>query len=265
LIFSVTDQLLLGALASGGVMLVLWIIQRRTGNAGVVDVAWSAGLGLMALFFALTSDGLPERRFLLAILAGGWSFRLAYYLIRDRVIGAPEDGRYVRLRESWGSDFQFKLLLFFEFQALLVLVFSLPYLVVAHNRQAGLSFLDLLGAAIVVLSISGEAVADRQLARFRNDPHNRGKTCRNGLWRYSRHPNYFFEWLHWWGYVLLGFGAAAWWLTFLGPALMLVFLYKITGIPATEEQALSSRGEDYRRYQETTSQFFPWFPREDAR
>jgi len=122
---------------------------------------------------------------------------------------------------------------------------------------------DLLAVGVFLVSVAGEAIADRQLAGFRADPANRGKTCRTGLWRYSRHPNYFFEWVHWWSYVLLGLGSPYWLVTILGPALMLVFLFKITGIPATEERALLTRGEDYRNYQRTTSPFFPWFPKED--
>jgi steroid 5-alpha reductase family enzyme len=92
---------------------------------------------------------------------------------------------------------------------------------------------------------------------------NRGHTCRDGLWRYSRHPNYFFEWLHWWAYVPLSLGAAGGWATILAPLVMLFFLFCVTGIPATEAQALQSRGADYRQYQRTTSAFFPWFPRRE--
>jgi steroid 5-alpha reductase family enzyme len=108
------------------------------------------------------------------------------------------------------------------------------------------------------VAVTGESVADAQLARFRTDPVNKGMVCSDGLWRYSRHPNYFFEWAHWWAYVLIGGGAA---LTWLGPVAMLVFLFRITGIPYTEKQALRSRGDAYRDYQETTSVFFPWPPK----
>jgi steroid 5-alpha reductase family enzyme len=103
-------------------------------------------------------------------------------------------------------------------------------------------------------------LADRQLARFKRRPESRGKTCREGWWRYSRHPNYFFEWLHWWSYVLLAAGSPWWVLTLIGPALMLLFLFKVTGIPATEAQASVSRS-DYAEYRRTTSAFIPWFPK----
>ena len=127
------------------------------------------------------------------------------------------------------------------------------------STSVGWRWTDLAGALLAVGALVGEGIADRQLAAWRHDPANRGVTCRAGLWRYSRHPNYFFEWVHWWAYVLIG--AGVWW-TLLGPALMLVFLFRLTGIPYTEQQALKSRGEDYKRYQQTTSVFFPWFPKQ---
>jgi steroid 5-alpha reductase family enzyme len=115
-----------------------------------------------------------------------------------------------------------------------------------------------VGVAVWVVAVAGEWIADRQLARFRADPGSRGRVCRAGLWRYSRHPNYFFEWLHWWAYVPIGHAQP---LTFLGPAAMLLFLLRVTGIPYAERQALASRGEAYRAYQRATSAFLPWPPR----
>jgi steroid 5-alpha reductase family enzyme len=111
--------------------------------------------------------------------------------------------------------------------------------------------------------VAGEALADRQLAAHRRDPANKGKTCRSGLWRYSRHPNYFFEFLHWFAYVFLAVGMGIGWIaaSLIGPAVMLVFLYRVTGIPYTEAQALRSRGEDYAEYQRTTSPFLPLPPK----
>ncbi|HSS65063.1 MAG TPA: DUF1295 domain-containing protein, partial [Gammaproteobacteria bacterium] len=106
----------------------------------------------------------------------------------------------------------------------------------------------------------GESIADAQLSRFRRDPRNRGKVCRTGLWRYSRHPNYFFEWLHWWAYALIGLGSPHWWVPLTGLAVVYVFLTRVTGIPFTEQQSLRSRGDAYRRYRETTNAFFPWPP-----
>jgi steroid 5-alpha reductase family enzyme len=146
-------------------------------------------------------------------------------------------------------------------QALVDVILSLPYLVAMTKPAPGLGAWDLAGVLVWVVTVVGETVADHQLATFRADPANCGRTCRVGLWRASRHPNYFFEWLHWWSYVLLAVGSPWWALTLVGPALMLFFLLKVTGIPAAEAQALASRGEDYRDYQRTTSAFVPWFPK----
>jgi steroid 5-alpha reductase family enzyme len=256
------DQVLIVICCSLAFMLGLWLIQQKTRDAGIVDVGWTVGLGLAALFYAWSSGGDPVRRFVLGLVAGTWSFRLAFYLLKNRILKGTEDGRYQELRSRWGSRSAFNFLLFFLFQAILIPLFSIPFLLVAHNHSVGLSIFDWLGIAVWLLAISGEAISDAQLARFRADASNRGKVCAQGLWRYSRHPNYFFEWLHWWSYVLLSVGNPWWIVSLWGPTIMLVFLFKITGIPATEERALASRGDEYRRYQQTTSQFFPWFPKE---
>lgn len=140
-------------------------------------------------------------------------------------------------------------------------MFSLPILIAARNPAPGPAWYDWLGVAIWVLALGGESLADRQLARFRRDPANRGGVCQQGLWRYSRHPNYFFEWLHWWAYVAMGLAGPFGWVTLAGPAVMLFFLLKVTGVPPTEARALESRGEAYRAYQRTTNAFFPGPPR----
>lgn len=145
---------------------------------------------------------------------------------------------------------------------MLVILFSLPPLVAMRAAPDHLTLLDFLGALIATIAILGESAADFQLSAFRLRPENRHRTCREGLWRYSRHPNYFFEWVHWFAYIAIGATASLGWLTLLGPLLMLFFLFKMTGIPPTEARALASRGDDYRDYQKTTSVFFPWFPKE---
>jgi steroid 5-alpha reductase family enzyme len=256
--------LLLGWLGAALVMAALWAVQLRTRDASAVDVAWAALLGVLALFYAAVGDGDPQRRLIVAVLTTLWSFRLAGYLLVNRVIGKPEDGRYQALRASWGKNAPRNFFLFYQAQAAFDAIFSVPFLLVAFHRAPGLAWTDWAGAAVIAIAIAGESVADRQLARFRADPANRGTTCRAGLWQYSRHPNYFFEWLHWWAYPLLAAGSPWWWVTLLGPAFMLYLLFKVTGIPATEAQALRTR-RDYADYQRTTSAFVPWFPRRAAR
>jgi steroid 5-alpha reductase family enzyme len=237
-------------------MALLWLRQLQTRNATSVDAAWSAGMGVLAAGYALLSAGDPARRWLTGGLAIIWAARLAWHLISDRVLGRPEDGRYRALREHWGARASFRFFFFYQGQAIVATIFSVPIL--AAMRGGPLDGWAVAGAVVWLVAVGGEATADHQLARFRADPANRGKTCRAGLWRVSRHPNYFFEWTHWFCYVLIGHGA---WLTWLGPALMLLFLFRLTGIPYTERQSLRSRGDDYRAYQRETSVFFPWFPK----
>lgn len=245
--------LLLAAVMSAG-----WQWQRRHGNAGIVDVIWAAGLGAGAVLLAAVGGGAFAPRLLLAVLGGAWSLRLAAHLWA-RVKQEGEDGRYRHLRSVWGGN-QRRWLAFFQLQALLVAVFALPFAAVAVNPRSSAPWLA-TALAIWVSGVAGESLADAQLTRFRADPANRGRTCRVGLWRYSRHPNYFFEWLHWFAYVALAVGSPLWALSWVGPLMMWLFLRFLSGVPWTEAQALRSRGEDYRDYQRCTPMIFPWFPR----
>ena len=253
--------LLYGWVFAVALFFLLWLYEWRHDDAGVVDVAWTAGVGIVGVAYALVAPGWAPRRILVAVMIGIWSFRLASYIVRDRIAGKTEDGRYQELRAYWGAAAHRNFLLFFEAQSVLIPLFALPIYVVAANPAGELGALEIAGVALWLASIAGEATADRQLATFRTRPETRGRTCREGLWRYSRHPNYFFEWLHWWSYVAMGLGAPHGWLTLLGPAVMLLFLLRLTGIPATERHALKSRA-DYADYQRTTSAFVPWPPRE---
>jgi steroid 5-alpha reductase family enzyme len=235
-----------------------WQWQRSRSNAGIVDVLWAAGTGAGAILIAISSDGAVWPRVILAVLGSLWGARLALHLW-TRVRGEPEDGRYRELRAHWAGN-QFKFFLFFQFQALLIVLFSLPFLAVGHNPR-GFGAWMAAGVLIWLGSVIGESIADRQLSRFRANPANRGRTCRVGLWRYSRHPNYFFEWLHWFAYLMLAAGSPIAWLAWSGPVVMYVFLRWISGIPYTEKQALRNRGEDYRAYQRSTPMLIPWFPK----
>ena len=249
--------LLWGWLGTAALMAALWWRQCTTRNATSVDAAWALALGVLAIAYALFTDGLPARRAIVAGVASTWAFRLGGFLLAARVRKEDkEDGRYAAMRAAWGASANKWFFFFYQGQAAVALLFSL-FFWLAMRRAGPLDVWDGIGVLVGLAAIAGEMIADGQLARWRH--LHPGKTCRAGLWRFSRHPNYFFEWVHWWAYVLIGMGI--WW-TLLGPALMLVFLFRLTGIPYTEKQALKSRGEDYERYQRTTSVFFPWFPKQ---
>jgi steroid 5-alpha reductase family enzyme len=238
-----------------------WQVGRE--NAGIVDVIWTAGIGAAAVWYAAVLDGAPLPRVLLGALGGLWSLRLAAHLA-PRVLRGPEDGRYRQLRQHWRGS-QAKMFGMFQLQALLVVLCSVPFLGVGRNPRTILSPWMLLGVVVWLVSVAGEWVADHQLARFRDEPSNQGRTCRQGLWHYSRHPNYFFEWLHWFAYVGLAVGSPLFCLSLPGPVVMYGFLRWISGIPFTEAQALRTRGEDYRRYQAETPLLFPRLPKEKVR
>jgi steroid 5-alpha reductase family enzyme len=263
LIFSVTALLSLAMMAA-------WVLQRRLGNAGWVDVVWSFGLGAACIAYALAPEpGIAwpgPRQLLLATLAAAWSLRLGcYLLIRTR--RHAEDARYAQLRRDWAARFEGRLFLFLQIQAAAAALLALSVLAAAAN-PAGLNFFDLFGLALFGGAVAGAGIADAQLHRFRADPAQRGQICDIGLWRLSRHPNYFFEWLVWLAYPCFalgpdggnGFG----WLALLGPALMYWLLVHVSGIPPLERHMLRSRGEAYRRYQARTPAFLP-FPLASSR
>jgi steroid 5-alpha reductase family enzyme len=241
------------------VMTAVWLVSWRARNAGYVDAAWSYLVGASAIYYAAVGEGAWWPRATVAVLAAAWGLRLGTHLF-VRVHGEAEDGRYAHMRRAIGEN-QGKWYAFFLFQAGLTALFSVPFWIVSRNPVDGVTPWLVAGVVIWLVAVLGEAVADAQLARFKRDPTNGGRVCDVGLWRYSRHPNYFFEWLHWFAYVALAVGAPLWGLTLLGPLLMLATLLFVTGIPFVEQQSLRSRGEAYRRYQRTTSMFVPWFPR----
>ena len=244
-------------------MLLLWLIHLKTGNAAIVDVGWAAGLGILAAYYAIVGPGYAGRKCAIAVMADIWSLRLAVYLLFARVVGHPEEGRYVELRKRWKRSLPLRFLLFFQIQALLDVVLSVPFLIACFDPAQSIGRPEMIGGAIWIVGLIGEIAADSQLDRFKRNPANRGRLCRVGLWNYSRHPNYFFEWLIWIGYGVFALGSPWGWLGLIAPGLILYFLLGLTGIPATESQAVRSRGEQYRQYQRTTSAFIPWFPRKD--
>ncbi len=258
-----THVLIIGTASVCGLMLLLWLIHLPARNAAIVDAGWAGGLALLGVIYAASAGGYAPRSRLVAAMAMLWGLRLSLYLLFTRVIGHPEEGRYVQLRRDWGGNIALKFLGFFQFQALLCVVLSTPFLAPALNSRPSLSPLEYTGAAFWLAAFIGECLADYQLHAFKSNPANRGKTCRAGLWNYSRHPNYFFEWLIWVAFALFALASPYGYLGLVSPLLILFFLFRVTGIPATEAQALRTKGDDYKQYQQNTSAFVPWFRRND--
>lgn len=248
------------------VMALAWAMQRRTGKFGWADIFWTYGLGLTgaaAALLPLPHDMNPARQWLVAAMVAAWSLRLGTHIL-TRLRHGDDDPRYVALDKQWGKDAPRKMFLFLQLQALGGLPLLLAVMLAARAPGGGIGWQDLAGFALLLGAVIGEGVADAQLRRFARDPANKGKVCDTGLWRWSRHPNYFFEWLGWLSYAVIALrldGSYPWaWLAFLAPAAMYHFLVNVSGIPPLEAHMLRSRGEAFRAYQQRTSAFFPWPP-----
>ena len=254
-------QIILIVFSACSLMVLLWCIQLVGKNAGIVDLGWAGGIGASGIFCAISSEGDLARRITAALFVGIWSSRLTFYLF-CRMQGHGEESRYATLRKKWGPSANRWLFCFFQVQAIAILLFVLPLLVASWN-QRHFGTWDFLGIAIWLIGFLGVAIADAQLNRFKQNKQNQGKTCNIGLWHYTRHPNYFFEWVLWWCWLPFSIGTTYWWIAIILPLLLLYTLVYKTGIPPTEAQAIASRGDDYRKYQKTTSAFIPWWPKKD--
>jgi steroid 5-alpha reductase family enzyme len=247
-------------------MTLAWLIQRLTRNAGWVDVVWTFALGAAGVVYALypLHGQMPSgRQSLIAALVAFWSLRLGRH-IAARTVHGTEDVRYAQFRRDWGATFERRMFWFLQIQAAAAALLASSMLLAARNPQP-LLLLDLAAVAVLLGSIVGEGIADRQLSRFRSDPANRGRICDAGLWGWSRHPNYFFEFLGWVAYPLFAIdlqGDYPWgWLALSAPAFMYWLLVHVSGIPPLEQQMLRSRGDAFRNYQARVSAFVPLPPR----
>lgn len=257
------------ALGLSTIMALAWYVQYRTRNAGWSDVFWSYEMGLGGVVLALVpwsgSWHAPSaRQWLVAILVAIWSVRLGTHILQRTLHASSEDPRYAQFRRDWKDDFQSNLFWFLQVQALAAIVLVLSVGIAAHNPAPGIRAIDIFGAAVLLGAIFGEGAADTQLKQFAAQSSNKGKICDIGLWGWSRHPNYFFEWLGWLAYPIIAInlgGAYPWGFVALsGPLFMFVLLRYISGVPPLEAHMVRKHGGNFRAYQEKVSAFFPTPP-----
>jgi steroid 5-alpha reductase family enzyme len=259
------------ALALSAVMAGAWLIWRRSRNSGWVDATWTFGLGAVGIVGALSPSALSAvattRQILVAVLVASWSLRLGLH-IANRTARIADDPRYAKLLRAWGANAPRQMFWLLQKQALVSIPLAVSMLVAAWNPVPGLRLQDWFGVLVLVVAIAGEGASDRQMRRFRADPSNRDSICDAGVWSWSRHPNYFFEWLGLLAYPLLaiapsGYGSSyPWgWIALAGPLCMYWLLVHVSGIPPLEAHMLERRGAQYRAYQMRTHAFFPAPPR----
>jgi steroid 5-alpha reductase family enzyme len=238
------------------------IIAERIKNYGIVDILWSYAFGLLVLICFFLAKGSNNRKILITALVLVWSIRLGtHLLIRVSNHHPKEDTRYSQLRLDWSENLVFKMACFFQIQAISVIILSIPFYIISQNTTKGLNSFEILGSSIWIIGVAGESLADIQLAQFKKVPGNRHEVCNQGLWKYSRHPNYFFEWIIWVSYFIIACGSPYGWISIISPITILYLLLTKTGVPMAEKQSLISKKEKYAAYQKTTSVFFPWFPK----
>jgi len=243
-------------------MAAAWIFARRFNNAGWVDVAWAYAFLPVAALCLWLGEAPLWRLVVLAALVGIWSLRLGTYLaIRVGRHARSEDPRYAALREMFPKRPWLMFFAFFQVQGVLVAVLSIPFFAAAFHTAPSPGPVEMIGVLVWLTGIAGESLADSQLAAFRRNPANAGRVCDTGLWKYSRHPNYFFEWVVWLGFAIFALPAPGGWAGLLAPAIMYLLLTKVTGIPPAEARSLATKGDAFRDYAARTNAFFPGLPR----
>lgn len=259
-----TSAILIAAATPLAIMLLVWAFHEATHQSGWIDVAWTFAVGIAAVLGALWPFGEASlRQGLYAAMAAAWSLRLGLHLF-GRTRGDPDDPRYAKLRGEWGAKAPWMMFGFLVIQAMVAAILSVSVVVVARAPVAGLALADMLAFALFLVAFVGEGVADTQIRRFKSAPANRGRICDTGLWAWSRHPNYFFEWLVWCA-IALGALAAPdhliGWIALAAPIMMLHLLLNVSGVPPLEEHMRATRGAAFDAYAARTGKFFPRPPR----
>jgi len=250
---------LLSLIACCLIMFLVWLWAKKIRNAGVVDVFWTLNFPVITLITFFLSEGFELRKYLICGVFLLAELRLGLHLWK-RVVGHidEEEGRYKQLRSEWGEKADRNFFWFFQFQAISNVILAIPFFIITANTDSQISVWEIAGLAIWAIAFIGEMIADRQLAAFKKNPDNKGKVCQTGLWYYSRHPNYFFEWLTWMAYFVFALSSPWGILAIVSPAIIYYLLTQVTGVPNNEEQNLRSKPDAYKEYQQSTSAFFPW-------
>lgn len=249
--------LLIVAFCLSAIMALAWLIERKTGKSGWIDAIWSFSVGGGSILAVLLADATWHRRSAILILILMWSLRLGFH-IAWRSIRHGEDPRYAKLMKEWRESASLRLFWFLQTQAVAAFVLVLAVYLAAVSRPGFPYFFDMIATVIIVIALAGEALSDVQLERFRKTPEAKTEVCETGLWAYSRHPNYFFEWMFWCAWPLLAINEF-WlsWLSLLAPIQMYWLLVHVSGIPPLEEHMVKSRGEKFRALQRRVNKFFP--------
>jgi steroid 5-alpha reductase family enzyme len=251
-------------LAVGALMVVVWIVSLGVRDASIVDIVWGLGFVMIAAVGYVRADGWAGRRGLVAVLTAVWGLRLALHLLA-RNWGAGEDYRYQAMRRRWGSRFPvISLVTVFALQGVLMWIVSLPVQAAqVASSPDNITAVDVVGVALWIVGFYFEVVGDAQLRRFKADPANKGKVMDGGLWRYTRHPNYFGDATMWWGLGIIAVATGAWW-SLVGPVVMTVFLLRVSGVPLLERRMARTR-PGYEEYVRRTSAFVPMQPKRGTR
>ncbi len=242
----------------------LWAYQNYTKDASTADVGWAIGMSVLVGWYAMHLEGNAVRKMLIFIPLLIWTTRLSSHLLRRIAHDQREDSRYGQFRQAWGNDARRNFFFIYQLQPIFNILLSVPFFIIFLNSDQSIKVIEFIAVMVWTIGILGESIADEQLRRFKIDPANKGKICQKGLWNYSRHPNFFFEWLMWVAYFIFALGSPYGWWAVIAPTFMLFLLIKVTGIPLMEQRALANKGEAFREYMRTTSFFIPLPKRSNA-
>lgn len=262
---AILTELGIGALISMGLFFATWFFAVKYKNGAMADITWSYGFLFLVIFYAFSSEGWLPRQLVLCTMVAFWSLRLTFYLAKRTIKNLhKEDTRYKALRQESKIPEKAYFLWIFFCQALLQTLVTVPFVISCMDTHGAFRVTEVIAIMLFIPAFIGEAVADKQLSDFKKQSTEQNSVCRVGLWNYSRHPNYFFEWLIWLAYFIYAVGSPYGLIALLSPVVMLQMLLNVSGVKFSESVSVGTRGEDYMRYQKETSAFIPWFPKRSS-